>query len=146
MVNYSKACAISLILTRLLRHFGAKPDFWPQLISRAAELDLTRPLYYALHYTSSILDTPVPDTILSESGVGRPGALTAPIMDRLFRRALAPDHPSCADRLTGSAQWLLYVRSHYLRMPLYLLIPHLVRKSIKKHRTGSEHPMPPGGE
>ena len=128
-------------LDALMRHFGAKPDFWPQLVSRAAELDLARPLYYALHYTSSILDTPVPDAILSESGVGRPGALMAPIMDRIFRRALAPDHPSCADRLTGSAQWLLYVRSHYLRMPLYLLIPHLVRKSIKKNRTGSEHPM-----
>jgi hypothetical protein len=23
----------------------------------------------------------------------------------------------------------LYIRSHYLRMPLYLLIPHLVRKA-----------------
>jgi hypothetical protein len=128
-------------LDSLLRHFSAKPDFWPQLVSRAAELDLDRPLYYALHYTSSLLGTSVPDSILSGSDVDRPGAFMTLIMDRLFRRALAPDHPSCTDRLTGSARWLLYVRSHYLRMPLYLLIPHLVRKSIKKHRTDGEHPV-----
>jgi len=125
----------------LLRHFGSRPGFWSQLVSRAEELELTRPLYYALHYTSIILDTPVPGTILSASGVGRPGALTATLMDLLFHRALAPDHPSCADRLTGLARWLLYLRAHYLRMPLYLLIPHLVRKSFKKHSTGGPHTM-----
>ena len=129
-------------LDALMRHFGARPGFWSQLVYRATELELTRPLFYALHYASSILDTPVPGTILSEPGVGRPGALIGSLMDRLFRRALAPDHPSCTDRLTGIAQWLLYVRSHYLRMPLYLLIPHLVRKSFKKHRTDSPHAMP----
>jgi len=128
-------------LDTLMRHFGTSTDFWTQLVNRAAELDLSRPLYYALHYTSSLLDTPVPGTALSASGDARPWALTAPLMDRLFRRALAPDHPDCADRFSGSARWLLYVRSHYLRMPFYLLIPHLVRKSINKHRTGSEHPI-----
>jgi len=25
--------------------------------------------------------------------------------------------------------WLLYIRSHYLRMPLHLLVPHLARKA-----------------
>jgi hypothetical protein len=123
-------------LDALLRHFGSSPGFWPRLVGRAAELELTRPLYYALHYTSSILDTPVPATILSGSGVDRPGALMATLMDLIFQRALAPDHPSCTDRYTGIARWLLYVRSHYLRMPLYLLIPHLVRKSFKKQQTG----------
>jgi len=128
-------------LDALMRHFGASPDFWTQLVSRAVELDLTRPLYYALQYTSGILGTPVPDSILSESGVGRPGALALPVMEYLFSRALMPDHPSCADRITGSAQWLLYLRSHYLRMPLYLLIPHLMRKSIIKHPTGRQRAM-----
>ena len=32
-------------------------------------------------------------------------------------------------RWTGLARWLLYVRSHYLRMPLSLVVPHLVRKA-----------------
>jgi glutaconate CoA-transferase subunit A len=29
----------------------------------------------------------------------------------------------------GLARWLLYVRSHWLRMPPHLLVPHLVRKA-----------------
>jgi hypothetical protein len=101
-------------------------------------MDLTRPLYYALQYTSSILGTPVPDALLSESTIGRPEGVTMSVMDGLFRRALRPDHPSCADYLTGSANWLLYVRSHYLRMPLYLLVPHLLRKSIRTKTVGRQ--------
>ena len=34
----------------------------------------------------------------------------------------------------------LYVRSHYLRMPLYLLIPHLLRKAAR-WRPGQEQPI-----
>jgi hypothetical protein len=32
--------------------------------------------------------------------------------------------------MTGLARWLLYVRGHYQRMPLRLLVPHLVRKAV----------------
>ena len=37
-----------------------------------------------------------------------------------------------ADALTAAARWLLYVRAHYLRMPLHLLLPHLLRKSFHR--------------
>jgi len=53
-------------------------------------------------------------------------------MDGLFLRGLAPDHPSCDRPLTRAARWLLYARAHKLRMPLHLLIPHLVRKAIMR--------------
>jgi hypothetical protein len=33
--------------------------------------------------------------------------------------------------MTGFARWLLYVRGHYRRMPLRLLVPHLVRKAVR---------------
>ena len=33
---------------------------------------------------------------------------------------------------------LLYLRSHYLRMPLYLLLPHLVRKAWMRRQDESE--------
>ncbi|HEY9549461.1 MAG TPA: hypothetical protein VIR45_08165, partial [Kiloniellaceae bacterium] len=32
----------------------------------------------------------------------------------------------------AAARWLLYVRAHYLRMPLPLLLPHLLRKSLHR--------------
>ncbi len=53
-------------------------------------------------------------------------------MDFLFLRALMPDHESCNDRWTGFARWLLFIRSHWLKMSWYQLIPHLLRKSIKR--------------
>ena len=51
------------------------------------------------------------------------------MMDSLFLRALNPAHPSCDDQWTGLARWLLYLRSHWLKMPLQLLMPHLARKA-----------------
>jgi hypothetical protein len=50
-------------------------------------------------------------------------------MDFLFLRAFRPDHPQCKLPYTGLALNLLYLRSHLLRMPLYLLLPHLTRKA-----------------
>ncbi|MFV0275693.1 MAG: hypothetical protein ACK5HY_00675 [Parahaliea sp.] len=50
-------------------------------------------------------------------------------MDFLFLRAFTPCHSSSRLPLTGLAHFALYVRSHYLRMPLRLLLPHLLRKA-----------------
>jgi hypothetical protein len=50
-------------------------------------------------------------------------------MDFLFLRAFRPDHPQSKLPHTALALNLLYLRSHYLRMPLYLLLPHLCRKA-----------------
>ncbi len=118
-------------LDQLLRHFGVEQTFWSALVARAQALELTRPLYYALRYTTRTLGTPVPEPVMREAEVGRPVGMMPAVMDRLFMRALRPDHPSCNDRFSALARWLLYLRSHYLRMPLRLLIPHLVRKAVK---------------
>ena len=118
-------------LDALLRHFGAESIFWKRLYERANEMELTRPLYYALRYAQYFLETPVPES--SKKGIiGRPVWGLRHFMDQLFVRALRPDHPSCDDGFTGLARWLLYLRGHYLRMPLYLLLPHLLRKSFKR--------------
>jgi hypothetical protein len=53
-------------------------------------------------------------------------------MDALLGQALRPSHASCRDGMTGVALFLLYVRSHYLRMPLRLLLPHLLRKAYTR--------------
>jgi len=119
-------------LDGLLRHFSTDvEDFWIRLIDRAADLDLKKPLYYALKYTQAILFTPIPADAIESIGDGVPKGLSAKLMDALFVRALHPYHYSCDRFGSGLARWLLFVRSHYLRMPLYLLIPHLIRKATK---------------
>lgn len=125
-------------LNALLQHFCVRDGFWYALLSRAEEMDLTRPLYYALRYTTMILFTPVPDEVVKRAQDWRPLRSLASIMDALFLRALMPAHPSCDRPYTGLARWLLYVRSHYLRMPLHLLLPHLLRKAWVKRVGGVE--------
>jgi len=121
-------------LDSLLRHFGGQAEFWQQLTARARELDLARPLYYALRYTRHILATPVPDPALKAAEIGRPPNVLNRLMDALFLRALQPDHPAAADRLTPLARRSLYVRGHWLRMPPLLLAYHLTVKAFRSEK------------
>jgi hypothetical protein len=123
-----------LDLAILLRYFSAQEEaLWNDLIARAKELDLTRPLHYALRYTAKLLNTPVPLPVQERAAIiGRPPIGMADWMDRLFTRVLRPEHSSCRDYATGLARGLLYIRAHALRMPLRLLIPHLTRKAIRR--------------
>lgn len=123
----------------LLRELGGKDGFWQCLVPRAIELELARPLFYALRYATLMLATPMPAAVMTEisSASGTP---TSPVhlavMDALFLRALRPTHASTSDGWTPLARWLLYVRGHWLRMSPWLLIRHLVRKLVvraKKH-------------
>ena len=121
-------------LDSLLRHFGRQAEFWRQLTARACELDLARPLYYALRYTRQVLATPVPDRALEAAEIGRPPNVLHRLMDALFLRALRPDHPAAADRFTPLARRSLYVRGHWLRMPPLLLAYHLTVKAFRSQK------------
>lgn len=119
-------------LQQLLAQFSqSEADFWQRLVPRAIELDLLKPLYYGLHYVNKILAVNIPAQVLADINTAQPNGLMRVMMDTLFVHAFAPDHPSCDRLFTPLARWMLYVRSHYLRMPLHLLIPHLVRKAWK---------------
>ncbi len=124
----------------LIRHFSKRDDFWKDLCDRAYEMDLVRPLFYGLRYAETLLGTNVPDTAKTLLHSQIPGKLLASTMDLLFHRALRPDHASCNMPGTGLARWALYIRSHYLRMPLKLLMPHLLRKAIVSGETAE---LPP---
>ena len=116
----------------LLNHFAEEKGFWTQLTRRAEVLELTRPLYYGLRYTGSVLQAPIPGETLNMVSECGPGLLLGKLMDFLFLNALQPAHATCNTLSTSIASWILYVRSHYLRMPLRLLIPHLIHKAVVK--------------
>jgi hypothetical protein len=125
-------------LDQLLRYFvGADTGFWPRLVDRAGQLDLSVSLHHGLTYTSKIFDTPVPAEVM-EQLASPMQKLRQPLMDFLFLRALRPNHPDCNLPLTRPALFALYIRSHYLRMPLYLLVPHLLKKHRMRSRKSEE--------
>lgn len=104
-------------------------DFWPALLARAESLQLTRPLFYAVRYARHFFDTPVPASALDTLRRQAPRA-RLPLMDAMFRRALGPNHASCDDAFSGAARQAAYLRAHWLRMPVHLLLPHLFHKAF----------------
>jgi len=124
-------------LDLLLRHYDATPGFWQQLVARAVELDLTRPLYYGLEQTHMILGTPVPTSALEATRRFAPPWPLRALLRRLWSHALRTPHASAAHPLTGVAQFALYIRAHWLRMPPALLARHLAIKAVTRRKTQS---------
>ena len=120
-------------LDRMLRDFPAKNlGFWDELLPRAKRLDLLDSLFLGLNYVQQVFNTPVPDSVFRHAGSWQ-SRLRKPLLDFLFQRAFRPDQPECRLPFTGLALHVLYVRSHYLRMPVHLLLPHLARKAWMRH-------------
>lgn len=122
-----------LDLKDLLEHFQPQANFWPGLFDRADELGLQIPLFHTLFHIKRLFGLSAPDRFTERVAQLGPGAPARMVMAWLLGLALKPDHPSCNTRWTGLARWLLYVRSHALRMPLRLMVPHLVRKAWMRH-------------
>lgn len=119
----------------LLRHFAARePGFWAAFWPRAEALDLARPAFHALRQAHRCLGTPVPTEVLAASRAGAPPMPMAAVADRLMPLALFPSHPDEMNRAARFARWLLYLRSHWIRMPPPMLAWHLGRKSISRRR------------
>lgn len=116
----------------LINYFARDPGFWHRLLARAETLDLRRPLSYALRYISRVLGDSVPDAPWQELATWLAAYPTRVAMDSMFDEALSPDHARRPGALANVADWALEARGHYLRMPLHLLVPHLVRKAVRR--------------
>jgi len=115
----------------LLRRFSMTTGFWSTLLDRASEMDLKRPLFYALEQAQIHLLTPIPaGVIMRARGQARMGRGVNAVMRYLFCEGLRANHSSCRGSATNFAEWLLYLRAHCLRMPWYLLLPHLFYKGV----------------
>ena len=111
----------------LLRHFAVQDaGFWQRLVDRSRLLGLERPAFYGLRYARQLLDCPVPESVVSAVAAWGPPAPVRRLMDRLTVDALFPQHPDTPPPVSVKAnRQLLYARSHWIRMPPWLLTYHL---------------------
>jgi putative nucleotidyltransferase-like protein len=114
-------------IARLVGQFRERNCFWQALYERADELDLVPPLAYALRYIEKILSVDVPVQPTFQAHVKYPSKYMLKWMDKLFLKALQPHH--LLGRSEQLANYALYLRGHYLRMPPKLLVPHLFYKA-----------------
>ncbi|MBF0270875.1 MAG: nucleotidyltransferase family protein [Magnetococcales bacterium] len=124
-----------LDLDGLLDYYGQQEGFWERLVSRAVVLNLTRPLDHALRCAARLCHTPVPDGVLWAARQASPASWPVRfLLDPLVKQTILPRHPDQrrSDPFTALAAWCLYIRSHWLRMPPQLLLPHLARKWARR--------------
>ena len=115
----------------LIRQFSVQPQFFAALIERAQALQLGRPLHYALTYCKLFLHTPIPEAIFYRAvGLGSQSVMIRNIMDVVVLSSLGSILQAKPSVLSRMSQFAMYVRSHYLRMPMRLLVPHLIRKQF----------------
>jgi hypothetical protein len=119
-------------LHELLAAFGGSDEFWSRLVAEARRQVLGRPLHYAFATLARVLRTPIPAEasrdVLGFKSVGPVNAW----MTRTLESVLTPADPERWPPAYRARLWLLYVRSHWLRMPPHLLLPHLIRKSVRR--------------
>ncbi|MEN3974690.1 nucleotidyltransferase family protein [Emcibacter sp. SYSU 3D8] len=106
---------------------AADAGFWNGLAERARLHQAGRPLFYAFHFARRLLGTPVPEEFLRTLSP-RPAALALAVMDTLVPAALLPSHPDRVSTGAALARRMLFIRSHWLRMPPFLLARHLAIK------------------
>ena len=121
-----------LDLHDLIAFFSREAGFWRRLLTRAEILDLRRPLAYAFRFLSRVLGAPFTDAPWQELAAWLPARPARTAMDSLFDEALSPNHIRHGGISATCVDWVLEARGHYLRMPLQLLLPHLIRKAIRR--------------
>ena len=120
-----------LDLDALLRFLGADERFWDKLPERARELDLGLPVYLAVHYCQRLLSTPVPHEALTKLADTAPPLLRLRLLDACYERVLLPSVVDNQGHLgRNMALWALFIRGHWLRMPVPLLLRHIAQKAL----------------
>ena len=116
-------------LDLLIREYIVEESLWDELLQRARVLNLQVPIYYALNFTYRVLQTPIPEIMIQKAAKrGRLRGFHNWMMNQLYLRALMPKHVTFSVRGQETARFLLFIRSHWIKMPWYLLFPHLIRK------------------
>lgn len=100
--------------------------FWEALVARARAMRAARPLWLALRLVSRSTPLEVPPTVFASlaaaSGTWPARSVVEALIDAVFEPSLPPAR---TERLALQA---LLVRSHWVKMPIRILAPHLARK------------------
>lgn len=132
--SFDTALRDLLDLADLAAQHGTTPGFWDRLLQRAGELGLGVPLHDALVLAGEFAQAPVPAPVIDDLHRRHGRAPRRRLVLALLRHAVRAPGLDAPRALDGPVALALYVRSHWLRMPLHQLLPHLVRKAWMRLR------------
>lgn len=129
----------------LCDHFEAQdPAYWQGLLARAGELGLQRPLYHAAGAMRRLLGSSIPEPVWAGIAGDAPAWPLDGVLNRAIDRHLAPQAP--AEGASWFAENLLFIRSHWVRMPPLMLLRHLAYKwwvGLRSPNEAAERPDDP---
>lgn len=114
----------------LCYHRAQEKGFIDRLVARSEAIGLAQPLFLAAHFLGRVLafDSREMEQALASA---RPSAVVLRALEAVYEPLFQGIHPSVRRSGFGLARQMLYLRGHWLRMPLYLLVPHLIRKALR---------------
>ncbi len=127
----------------LLICFGRDDAFWRQLMAHAGAYKMQRPLYYCTRYCRRFLSTPIPQQAEKEIEAMAPNAVVRNLMDWLVAASLIHERPDRPSHGADFARWILFVRAHWLRMPLGMLIRHIFVKTARRAKRDPDSELLP---
>lgn len=97
-------------MSEMLDLFSREPQFWDELVERAAELNLQQTCFLALRYVQKVFATPVPEQVVAATDRWRPNPVFLAIVDACVRRCL---FPRTLDRLDSGRNFVLWLREYW---------------------------------
>ena len=120
----------TLDVHELLTHFAAtRADFWNTFADRTRLFGFEEPAWYALNLSRRVHGTEIPEGLV-EGWAKRPGRVRRACVLGLLQGALPTELPPRRSRRL--ALKLLYLRSHWVKMPTLQLLRHLWTKYRKR--------------
>jgi hypothetical protein len=117
-------------IASMMEYFSQDHDFMESLPTRAKQLDAENQLCYALQLCVDVLAINLPGTVAHTVSQHTSTGLSGRLMRKLLKQVMLSAKPFNDPAAKQLAHWLLFTRSHYLKMPLHLLLPHLVIKTL----------------
>jgi hypothetical protein len=100
------------------------------LLPRARTQQLEYPVLLAVHFAHRVFGTRIPESLRNECERRLSSRWNGALSDHLIDAAMYPQHPSSDSVWRRVRRQMLYARSHWLRMPLHQLLPHLAYKAL----------------
>lgn len=126
--DFTKGFRDLVDLYLLMEEYGDK-SYWQGLLSLAKGTGFSNELVYALASLKQVLEYPVPDSVWAELGDSARKLAQGFWAKQVFSRALSPHHPMVCGASEQLAIQLIYLRGHWMKMPVPVLIGHLSVKA-----------------
>lgn len=140
--DWSSAFRDLVDLHLLLEEFG-DDDFWHKLLDLANKTGFIQEVVYGVLLLEQIMGCSAPQGVREELGQRLTTARESLLVKHVFAPALRPHHPLVCGGREKLAILMTYIRGHWIKMPLPILVGHLSMKAgmaigskvLGKHRS-----------